>query len=266
MSLTPTTVDHHEPTCAALERSTPVLTAAIRRAPADVRPRKMRWTNAEIAAHMYASVVESEKAVRGEPSVYDGTGPTAELDEQMVASVAERDIVVLADLVEQATASYLRSARQRPGDQPVAIPRGTVGSSTGLLALDHHLHGGQFAAAAGIPWDGAVADMFAPLSAVLPYAYDPEAGRGLSASYTLQLTGVAPVRYAIDDGVLRCDLPGPTDCTMTADPQTFLLMGIGVVSQLRATLTGKVRAGGRKPWLAMRVTKLFPPIPHGGVA
>ena len=88
----------------------------------------------------------------------------------------------------------------------------------------------------------------------------------LRASYSLRLKGVEPVLYAIHDGELRCDISGPVDCTMTADPETFLRMGIGVVSQLRATLTGKIRAGGRKPWLAMRVTKLFPPIPHGGVA
>jgi hypothetical protein len=53
---------------------------------------------------------------------------------------------------------------------------------------------------------------------------------------------------------------------MTADPQTFLRVGIGVVSQLRASLTGKLRAGDRKLWLGFAVPRLFPPIPHGGVA
>ena len=53
---------------------------------------------------------------------------------------------------------------------------------------------------------------------------------------------------------------------MSSDPQTFLLAGIGVVSQLRAAMSGKLRAGGRKPWLAFAFPRLFPPIPHGGVA
>ena len=45
----------------------------------------------------------------------------------------------------------------------------------------------------------------------------------------------------------------------------LLLVGIGTVSQLRATLTGKLRVGGRKPWLASSFPRLFPPVPHGGV-
>ena len=52
---------------------------------------------------------------------------------------------------------------------------------------------------------------------------------------------------------------------MTTDPQTFLLVGIGVVSQVRAAMTGKLRAGGRRPWLALAFPRLFPPVPHGGV-
>jgi hypothetical protein len=53
---------------------------------------------------------------------------------------------------------------------------------------------------------------------------------------------------------------------LTTDVPTFLRMGIGAVSQARAILTGRMRAGGRRPWLAARARSLFPPIPHGGVA
>ncbi|MGN6780157.1 MAG: SCP2 sterol-binding domain-containing protein, partial [Marmoricola sp.] len=77
--------------------------------------------------------------------------------------------------------------------------------------------------------------------------------------------GVEPIRYAVADGVLLSEPPDRVDCTITADPQTFLRMGIGVVSQTRAALGGKLRAGGRRPWLALATTRLFPPIPHGGV-
>jgi hypothetical protein len=265
MSISVPAVDHHQPACDALERSTPVLVEAIRHAPGDVRPAGMRWTNAEIAAHMYASVVEADKVVRGVPSAYDGMGPSAALDEQMVAQVRERDPEVLATLTGRATADFLSSARARSGDAPVAVPRATVATLVGLLATDHHLHGGQFAETAGSPWAGRVADLHAPLSTVLPYAFDPEAAQTFRGSYTLRLKGVEPVRFAVVDGVLHLDAPGPTDCTMTSDVQTFLRLGIGVVSQMRATLTGRVRAGGRKPWLARHTNRLFPPIAHGGV-
>lgn len=40
------------------------------------------------------------------------------------------------------------------------------------------------------------------------------------------------------------------DCVITADPVAFLLVGFGRVPQFSQLLRGKLRAGGRKPWLA----------------
>jgi hypothetical protein len=225
----------------------------------------MRWTNADIAAHMYASVAEAGKAVRGEPSLYDGVELSAELDERMIAGIPERDVTVLADMVAESTASFVAAARAHDGHDDIGLPRATVSTIVGLLALDHHLHGGQFSQTAGAPWHGRVADMHSPLRAVIPYAFDPAAARTFHGSFSLRLRGVEPLTYSVADGRLEMDPGGRVDCAMTADPQTFLLVGIGTVSQLRATLIGKVRVGGRKPWLALAFPRLFPPVPHGGV-
>jgi putative sterol carrier protein len=240
--------------------------AAIREAPGRVRPVKMRWTNAEIAAHMYASVTEAGKAVRGEPSVFDGVELSAELDERMIEDVPERDTAVLADLIEEGITSFVTSARAHAGHEAISLPRATVSTIVGLLALDHHLHGGQFSETSGSVWGGRVADMHSPLREVVPYAFDPKAAQKFHGSFRLQLRGVDPVTYSVDHGRLELDCEGRVDCTMTAAPHTFLLVGIGVVSQLRAALAGKLRAGGRKPWLASAFPRLFPPVPHGGVA
>lgn len=266
MTISSTAVDHHQPTCDALERSTPVLAKAMRRAPGDVRPTRMRWTNGEIAAHMYASVVELTKTALGEPSMYDAEA-SAELDERMVAQVHERDPAVLAGRLEEATAALLTTVRGRAGSDPVGTPKpATISTIGGLLVLDQHLHGGQFAETSGTRWTGEVEDLHHPVSAVLPYSFDAAAAEGFHGSFTLHLRGTAPVHYAVHDGRLELDVQGPTDCTITADPQTFLRAGIGVVSPLRAALTGKVRPGGRKPWRALAADRLFPQIPHGGVA
>lgn len=265
MTITQPGVDHHQHACDALERSTPLLLQALRSASGTVRPRKMRWTNGDIAAHMLASLTEAHKAARGEPSVYDD-GLTSELDEMMIAQVPQRDPSVLADMIEEGTGAFLSTVRQRSGSDPTIPPRTTVATHVGLLALDHHLHGGQFSETTGSPWRGVVADMYSPLSIVLPFAFDAEAARDFQGSYTLQLRGVQPLRYAIDHGRLEMDAAGRTECTITADPQAFLRIGLGLVSQVRAVLTGKMRAGGRKPWLAPATSRLFPPIPHGGLA
>jgi putative sterol carrier protein len=226
----------------------------------------MRWTNAEIAAHMYAFVSEAEKAVRGEPSCFDGVELSAELDERMIAAIPERDTRVLAGLVEEGTASLVAAARMCAGHEAISLPRASVSTIVGLIALDHHLHGGQFSDSAGAMWRGRVADMHSPLRAVMPYAFDPGAAQDFRGSFGLTLRGVEALTYRVAGRRLEMDADGPVDCAMTADPQTFLLVGIGVVSQLRAAMTGKMRAGGRRPWLAIAFPRLFPPVPHGGVA
>ena len=266
MSTASSSVDHHQRACDALERSTPLLVEAMRRAPSEQRPRGMRWSNAEIAAHMCAFVSEAEKTVRGEPSCFDGVELSAELDERMIATIPERDTRVLAGLVEERTASLVAAARTRGGHEAISLPRASVSTIVGLIALDHHLHGGQFSDSARTVWRGDVADMHSPLRAVVPYAFDPMAAQNFQGSFGLKLRGVEPLTYRVSTGRLEMDASGPVDCRMTADPQTFLLVGIGVVSQVRAAMTGKLRAGGRKPWLAVAIPRLFPPVPHGGVA
>ena len=44
---------------------------------------------------------------------------------------------------------------------------------------------------------------------------------------------------------------------ITADPVAFLLLGYGRISQWSPILRGKLRAGGRKPWLAMKFATLL---------
>jgi putative sterol carrier protein len=48
-----------------------------------------------------------------------------------------------------------------------------------------------------------------------------------------------------------------TDCVITAEPVTFLLLGFGRISPWSPILRGKLRAGGRKPWSAMKFATLL---------
>ena len=47
------------------------------------------------------------------------------------------------------------------------------------------------------------------------------------------------------------------DCVITADPVAFLLVGYGRVGQSGRIWRGKLRAGGRRPWLALRFSSLL---------
>jgi hypothetical protein len=44
---------------------------------------------------------------------------------------------------------------------------------------------------------------------------------------------------------------------ITADPVAFMLLGFGRITQWSPILRGKLRAGGRKPWLAMRFATML---------
>jgi putative sterol carrier protein len=258
-------VERHETVCVALDRTTPLIVDVVRGMRREARPPGMTWTNRDVAAHLVASAAEAEKAALGLPSLFDGVGPNAAVDEKLVASTQEQDPRALADALEAGTRSFVAALRSRDGSTPVNSPRATVSVLGSLIALDHHLHGGQIAESSGSAWTGAPADMKQPLRTVLEYTFDPEAARGFHGSFELRLKGVAPVRYAVHDGEVTLDGIDRVDCVLSSDPRTFLLYGIGVISQTRAILTGRLRASGRKPWLARSLSRLFPAVPHGGV-
>ena len=128
----------------------------------------------------------------------------------MVAEVSERDTAVLADLIAEGTASFVAAARMRAGYDAISLPRASVSTLVGLLALDHHLHGGQFSETAGSAWHGRVADMHSPLRAVVPYAFDPKAAKNFRGSFSLRLQGVEPLTCPVADGRLEMDPDGRT--------------------------------------------------------
>ena len=47
--------------------------------------------------------------------------------------------------------------------------------------------------------------------------------------------------------------PSGAAAHLIADPATFVMLSLGRVSQVKAALTGKVIAYGRKPWLLARL-------------
>jgi hypothetical protein len=50
---------------------------------------------------------------------------------------------------------------------------------------------------------------------------------------------------------------GPVDCTISADPVAYLLVGAGRLSLWSAIALGLISAGGPRPELALRFNDLF---------
>jgi len=262
----------HAAVCAALASSTPVIADIVAGADMNRRPHRMSWTNAEIALHLALTASELTKAARGE-SYCGEDGPSAATDEALVATCAERDPKVIADLIRENLGTFLATVTSMDPTTPVkggSLPWNsgatTVGVLASLLTLDHPLHGGQIAETAGKTWTEPPTGLPAALGTVMPWVFNPAAAEGVNARYSFRFRGTEPFRFAVDNGVLTVGGDGPVDCRVTADPETFVRLGIGVVSQGRAILTGKMVATGRKPWLATAIKRVFPDVPHGGVA
>ncbi|WP_375486923.1 hypothetical protein [uncultured Mycobacterium sp.] len=86
----------------------------------------------------------------------------------------------------------------------------------------------------------------------------PDRSRGLHVSFELRLRGAPRYRLAVDDATDVVDAAGErADRVITADPVTFLLVGCGRIPQLSQIVRGKLRAGGRTPWLAAKFGTLL---------
>lgn len=229
----------------------------------------MRWTVGEIGAHVVQSAVHAREVVEGARSSYEGVGFNAAVDERLVAAQPERNPARLADLVESSYDALAESLVGRPDDEVLGvIDQLTPPSLRGILTLDFMLHGTQIGVVTGQPFDFPVEQTRSAAALVLPALTDARAATGLTATFSLRFRGARPLLYGWENGRLWVEdgRPHQVDCHISADPRAFLLQGIGLFPMWKLALTGKMVSYGRKPWLSLRLPKLLPAVPHGGVA
>jgi hypothetical protein len=232
----------------------------------------LAWTAGQTAAHVVADMGEYTEVltrhVNGETAELntpDGSPARARnsANDRHLVDVPERDMRRLADLLEAAAAKYLAAASAIDTSERVALltADGLVlepAVMTCLLLGEQLVHGLDIARAAHRPWnierDDALLAIPAALSLVPKYLRP----RTTNASFELRLRGAPRYRVAIANGTGVVTVAGKkADCVITADPVTFLLLGLNRVPQLPQLLRGKLRAGGRKPWLAAKFGTLL---------
>jgi hypothetical protein len=90
---------------------------------------------------------------------------------------------------------------------------------------------------------------------------DQHAAAGLHVAHELRSGSRDRYRFSVDDTTAvvspASGVHSSPDCVITADPAAFLLVGYDRVGQWSQTLRGKLRAGGRRPWLALRFSSLL---------
>jgi uncharacterized protein (TIGR03083 family) len=236
----------------------------------------LTWTVGQTAAHVIGDMRQYTEALTRHLSgdraalsnIPDGSPARARaaVNDRHLIDVAERDPRRLADMLEETAATYLAAASAVGTPEGVAIltADGLVlepAVMTCLLLGEQLVHGLDIARAANRPWRIGRDDALLVIPAVLslaPKYLRPSRTKDLNISFELRMRGGCRYRVAITDGTGVVTAPGEkADCVITADPVAFLLIGLGRVPQFSQILRGKVRAGGRKPWLAAKFGTLL---------
>lgn len=232
----------------------------------------LTWTVAETAAHMAGELRDYALALNRHTAGYmtHANRPTetpsrmsAVVNARQLTEVPERDASRLAVVLEEASSAYL--AAVAAADESAAIPtaNGLVlspSTMTSLLLGEQVVHGLDIARAARTPWDIDPCDALLIIPGVLSVApeYLRPSAAAARVSFELRICGANHYRMAVDRGTAVVTAAGAKpDCVITADPVAFLLLGYGRISQWRPIMRGKLRAGGRKPWLAMKFATLL---------
>jgi putative sterol carrier protein len=235
----------------------------------------LTWTAGQTAAHMVADMREYTEAltrhVNGDDAainIPDGSPARARtaVNDQHLINVSERELHRLADMLEETATRYLAVASAFDTVERVEIltADGLVlepAVMTCLLLGEQLVHGLDIARAAHRSWSIGREDALLVIPAVLslaPKYLRPSRTKNLNISFELRIRGARRYRMAITDGAGAITVAGErADCVITADPVAFLLVGGGRVRQLPVLLRGKLRAGGRKPWLAAKFGTLL---------
>jgi uncharacterized protein (TIGR03083 family) len=224
------------------------------------------WTVADVAAHLSHGFTEVYLAVaRGEGSAVTSTAGIAGMNEAHLNTDGERDPRVLADRIDEGHAEFQDCmSRLPPGAEltwhaRIVLPAATM---VAIVLGEVLIHGYDVAKASGQTWPiGAERARMAMMGVVppLPHYADRAATEKVQARVLLRLRGPSPKRnqfvMVVDRGTLTIEeLSDGVDCRISAAPAAFMLVSYGRISPLLPSLTGKILAYGRKPWLGLRLT------------
>ncbi|WP_058043439.1 maleylpyruvate isomerase N-terminal domain-containing protein [Streptomyces roseifaciens] len=273
-------VAEHERTRAALRAVIPRLARLLRGvpdldAPSGVPP----WTVGDAGAHLCAAYLAYCSAFTHEFADWDsvlppGDGPFTEritaVNAKSIGLLDAGERRHLGDLVTARGERFLQVTRDLAPGTPVEAPWYgqqvvlTLATATGLMLSESLLHGLDIARGARIPWtigaDEARLVIGQAMPAVMPLALDEAKAQGVRIAFDVVIKGGPRLAVVVDDGtatVTRDAPPRAYDCRITADPAAFLLISFRRRPLWTAIVRGRIRAGGRKPWLALRLGELI---------
>ncbi|GAC1367324.1 MAG: hypothetical protein NVSMB32_12270 [Actinomycetota bacterium] len=231
-----------------------------------IHMRGTSWTVGDAAAHLATTGQLFAQWAGGVEQAYAGpsTQELAAANAHTLEEFTERSGAGLADLILDATRTFLERMGARPSYQKVRTPLAEMDGDTLLSYQLTHLlgHGCSIAKALGkpMPVSRAMVPFTLPfLISVMPAVLKKDKVQGLNAAFLVHFRRGPQLAVTFDNGALSVSQTPPrrVDCHISADPVAFFQVALGNISQWGPIATGKLMTWGRKPWLALQFVGYF---------
>lgn len=235
----------------------------------DAATHGLEWTLAETAVHVLQAFREYLSSARGDvtpsPEPIDNIPAyVARVNREQIDAEPERGPAALAGMLRDAITALVDWARAAGPEHVVTFAAGysfdTTTTACSLIA-ELVVHGYDIARTTGDRWDvdrhSATLAVYAT-SAALDLALDRRAAAGEHVHVDLRPRGGRPFSIRIEHGRAWTEAAGGRpDVHLSVDPLAYLLVGFGRVGLVGPSLTGKLILWGRRPWVMLRMPKMF---------
>jgi uncharacterized protein (TIGR03083 family) len=228
--------------------------------------RGLRWTLGELTAHLAARTSLFAGYLAGTAMPEGEIGDIAANNDRQIAQSRDVPFATHVELIAASVASFVETTRGRLGTDAYPWYSGIeldVATGTGIALAEVLVHGYDVARSIDARWPIAAEDARTILRAsfaLAPRYVDPRRTKGRRVTYRILVRGGPQLRIRIDDAAAFVEGPeGEADCTIRADPEALVLVGYGRLGKWRAAATGKLIAGGRRPWRGLSFDRSFLP-------
>ncbi len=226
--------------------------------------RGLRWTLGELTAHVAARTALFAGYLAGTAMPEGEIADIAANSDRQIAESRDVPFATQVELIGASVVAFVETTRGRLGTDSYPWYSGLeldVATGTGIALAEVLVHGYDAACSLGASWPISSEDARTILRAsfsLAPRYVDPRATSGRRVTYRVLVRGGPRLRVRIDDGKAFVEGPdGDADCTIRADPAALVLVGYGRAGRWRAAATGKLLAGGRRPWKALSFDRAF---------
>ncbi|MGI8985171.1 MAG: SCP2 sterol-binding domain-containing protein [Acidimicrobiales bacterium] len=261
---------------AAVARAGPRITDLLRQATKPEAPALGGWDLTQVATHLSHAVDAVAAMTAGGGNLIPDITGLPVLSKVMLDGEGRRPLTELADRIDASVERFLAGMEIAAASGDTSPATGDTmhswliqGTEMPLSTLTCHVlneltvHGRDIALAEGVPWpiDRAHATLvlqgfvFPSLHTLGRAMVVQEVAGAKRARFEVALRGDGRACLVFDRGDLSVEATprGKVDCKLSVDPEAFLLVAWGRVSQWSAIPKGQLLASGRRPWLGLQM-------------